>query len=143
MNSPEIPLWEAIDAIRETDDRYHRQAYAFVVAALGVTVQGLPAERLNEPERRHLSGSELLEGIGSLARREFGALAATVFREWGVLSNEDVGNIVFQLVETGQLSARPQDSIDDFRHAPEILDVLEGRAVGRPPPEHNPSGPST
>ena len=141
MSPREISLWEAIDAIREADDRYHREAYAFVVAALGITVQGLPAERLNEPERRHLSGGELLEGVGILARSEFGALAATVFREWGVRTNEDVGNIVFQLVQNGQLSARPQDSIEDFRHGPEILDVLEGRAMGSTPPEHNPSGP--
>ena len=129
MNPAESSFWEAIEEIRETDGRYRREAYAFVMAALGVTVQGLPPERLHDPERRHLSGGELLQGVALLAQREFGALAGTVFREWGLTANEDVGNIVFQLVGCGQLSARPQDTIEDFRHGPEILGLLEPGAL--------------
>ena len=108
-------FWDAVDGIRETDQRYRREAYGFVVSALGVTVQALPPARLADPVRRHLSGGELLRGITRLARREFGALAPTVFREWGVLTGEDVGNIVFRLVGCGELSARPEDTLDDFR----------------------------
>ena len=126
MDPSAVSLLEVIDGIRERDPRYAREAYRFVVAALGVTVQGLPAERLNDPMRRHLSGGELLEGVVGLAREEFGALAPTVFEEWGVCSGEDVGNIVFQLVEHGQLSAREEDTLDDFRRGPELLRALGG-----------------
>lgn len=114
MNPKEVPLWEAIDDIRGTDGRYAREAYGFVIAALGATLQALPRERLEDTERRHLSGGELLRGVVALARREFGPLAPVVFREWRVDGNEDVGRIVFQLVASGQLSARPEDTIDDF-----------------------------
>jgi uncharacterized repeat protein (TIGR04138 family) len=140
MKSTELSFWEAIDLIRETDGRYRREAYGFIVAALGVTVEQLPAERVRDPERRHLTGGELLRGTRDLARREFGPLAATVFREWGVLQNEDVGTIVFQLVRCGQLSARPQDTMDDFREGPELLAALEADSPSRAGPRSSGSG---
>ena len=115
MGGNELLFWDAVDRIRETDGRYRREAYGFVVGALGVTVQALPPTRLADPERRHLGGGELLRGVARLARREFGALAPAVFREWGVLTGEDVGYIVFRLVECGELSARPEDTLEDFR----------------------------
>lgn len=113
--SSEQGFWEVVDAIREADPRFRREAYAFLMAALGVTVQALPAERLDDPARRHLSGRELLDGMTRLAKDQFGALAPMVFAEWGVTSGEDVGDMVFQLVQSGQLSARPEDTLDDFR----------------------------
>jgi uncharacterized repeat protein (TIGR04138 family) len=124
MTAPEPSLWDTIDGIRERDGRYAREAYLFVVAALGAVVRRLPPERAHHPERRHLSGRELLRGVIELGRVEFGALASTVFEEWGVGRGEDVGNIVFQLVESGQLSARPEDSIEDFRGGPDLLQAL-------------------
>ena len=91
VSRSELLFWDAVDRIRETDERYRREAYGFVVAALGATVQALPPERLADPVRRHLGGAELLRGVVRLARQEFGALAPTVFREWGVTAGEDVG----------------------------------------------------
>ena len=113
--SSEQGFWDVVDGIRESDPRFRREAYGFLMAGLGVTVQALPSERLDDPERRHLSGRELLAGMARLAREQFGVLAPTVFREWGITSGEDVGDMVFQLVRAGQLSARPEDTLDDFR----------------------------
>jgi uncharacterized repeat protein (TIGR04138 family) len=115
LSSNDLLFWDTVDRIRQDEPRYRREAYGFVVAALGVTVQQLPCERYEDPVRRHLSGRELLQGMVQLARSEFGALAPMVFREWGVLDGEDVGRIVFGLVESGELSALPEDSLDDFR----------------------------
>jgi uncharacterized repeat protein (TIGR04138 family) len=115
VSSHELLFWETVDRIRATEPRYRREAYGFVVAALGVTVQGLPPERLADPVRRHLSGHELLLGMVHLAREEFGPLAPLVFREWGLYTGDDVGRIVFHLVESHELSARPEDSPEDFR----------------------------
>jgi uncharacterized repeat protein (TIGR04138 family) len=122
VSSSELLFWDAVDGIRETESRYRREAYGFVVAALGSTVQALPPERLADPTRRHLTGGELLQGLVRLARQEFGVLGPTVFREWGVLTGEDVGCIVFRLVECGELSARPEDTLADFRD----FDLLGG-----------------
>ena len=73
----EQTFWDAVDGLRESDGGYAREAYGFVVGALGATVQQLPAERLEDPERRHLSGRELLAGVVKRARSEFGPLAPT------------------------------------------------------------------
>ena len=131
MSSPRASFWDAVGAIRDHDDRLRPEAYGFVLAALEWTVSGLPADRGADPIRRHLSGPELLAGVVALARREFGAFAPTVFREWGVRSNEDVGRLVFQLVESGQLSARPEDAMQDFLGAPDLLTALTTPAPGR------------
>lgn len=121
-------FWDAVDALRERSPGYAREAYGFVVHALGETVQRLPEARRAHPLERHLSGRELLGGTALLARDEFGELAPTVFREWGVKSAEDVGRIVFQLVEDGQLSARPEDSLEDFRSG---FDLMAALGTGR------------
>lgn len=104
--SQETKFRDAVDELRARGSRFAREAYVFVVAALGETVRALPPERLQDPDRRHLSGPELTAGIIRIAREEFGTLAPTVFREWGVRSTEDIGAIVFELVEAEQLSAR-------------------------------------
>jgi uncharacterized repeat protein (TIGR04138 family) len=121
----EVAFWDVVDGIREADGRYRREAYGFLMAALGVTVQRLPEERRRDPARRHLSGSELLLGLVGLARNEFGELAPTVFSEWGVRRGEDVGEMVFQLVASGQLSARPEDTLEDFRGF-RLMEALRG-----------------
>lgn len=133
--SGDTTFWDTVDALREARGRYAREAYGFVVGALGATVQALPPDRAADPARRHLSGRELLAGVARLARREFGPLAPMVFREWGVRSSEDVGEIVFELVRAGQLSARPEDTMDDFRGDFDLAaELLRGDADAGPPP---------
>src|SRR5688572_3230630 len=99
MTSHDESFWDVVDRIRVKDPRYRREAYGFLMMALGLTVQGLPAERREDQERRHLSGQELLRGVVALARTEFGLMAETVFGEWGLRSAADIGELVFQLVE--------------------------------------------
>lgn len=127
MPPSEPSFWAAVDALRERDGRYRREAYAFVLGALGTTVQALPRERQEHPTRRHLSGDELVRGAIDLARREFGLMAPTVFLEWGISTGEDIGRIVFQLVEIGVLSARPEDTLDDFLGHPDLLQRVRER----------------
>lgn len=124
MTSSAEPLLEVIDRLRERDLRYRREAYVFVVASLSHAVDRLPPERRADPVRRHLRGGEVVAAAVDLARREFGPLAATVFREWGLVCGRDVGEIVFQLVEAGQLSATAEDRIEDFLGGPDLLSAV-------------------
>jgi uncharacterized repeat protein (TIGR04138 family) len=136
--SGETAFWDAVDALRVERRRYAREAYGFVMAGLTATVQALPEPRRTSQETRHLSGGELLVGIVRFAREEFGLLAPMVFREWGVGSSEDVGAIVFELVGCGQLSARPEDTLEDFRRGFDLMGELGaglpdgGGRTGRP-----------
>ena len=149
MSPTQTTFWDTVDRIRAERPSYRREAYGFVVAALGHVVEALPAERQADPERRHLSGQELLRGTVELARREFGVMAPTVFREWGVHASTDVGEIVFQLVEAGQLSARGEDRREDFAGGLDLLRALsEGLDLGvprapepSPPPRSGPGAP--
>jgi uncharacterized repeat protein (TIGR04138 family) len=122
--SQETLIRDAVDELRAQGGRFAREAYLFVVAALGTTVHALPSERQADSQRRHLSGQELTSGVIRLAREEFGGLAPMVFREWGVATTEDIGEIVFELVDAGQLGARPEDTPADFVSAIDLPAAL-------------------
>ena len=135
MPDVQPPFWDTVDRIRAERPRYRREAYGFVVGALTRTAEALSAERRADPVRRHLTGQELLRGVIDLARGEFGLMAPAVFREWGVLEAPDVGEIVFQLVEAGQLSARKEDCRGDFAGGPDLMRALsDGMDLGVPSP---------
>lgn len=135
MPDSQAPFWDTVDRIRAERPRYRREAYGFVVAALTRSAEALPAQRRADPERRHLTGQELLRGVIEMARNEFGLMAPVVFREWGVLAGMDVGEIVFELVEAGQLSARREDRREDFDGWPDIMGALsDGVDLGVPGP---------
>ena len=108
---------DLIETIRERDPRYRREAYLFVMQALDRVVRRLP-------QPRHVSGQELLRGAVELARDQFGPLAYTVLREWGVAASPDVGRIVFQLVDAGLLGREPSDRLEDFEGGLELAAEL-------------------
>lgn len=96
------------------DGRYSPEAYRFLFEALETVVQDLGRESA-EGLARHVSGGELLEGLKRRARRQFGPLAAQVWRSWGIRESVDWGRIVFLLVDKQMLRRQDEDSIDDFR----------------------------
>lgn len=130
MPEDPAPFWTAVETIRAHDERLRPEAYGFVMAALGWAVERLPSERRQDPVRRHLSGGELVQAVTALAADEFGRLAPMVLESWGLTSNEAVGRIVFQLVDARQLSARPEDTLDDFLAAPDVLAALRAAEPG-------------
>jgi uncharacterized repeat protein (TIGR04138 family) len=102
--------------MRRSRLRYHPQAYLFVTEALQLTQELLGRELAEQPEEEgaHISGRELLDGIRVLGLKQFGMLAPTVFRLWGVETTEDFGRIVFEMVERGELRKTERDSLADF-----------------------------
>ena len=58
----------------------------------------------------HISGHELLEAMRRLARERWGCLARQVLENWGVRRTEDVGEIVFLMVEDEKLEWKRRDS---------------------------------
>jgi len=99
--------------------RYAPEAYEFVIAGYHYTQKmlGRPVPKRGEdpdPASHHVTGRQLLEGIVRLARREFGLMAWTVFRCWGIRCTDDFGEIVFHLVDAGFMSKTDDDSREDF-----------------------------
>jgi uncharacterized repeat protein (TIGR04138 family) len=99
------------------DPRYAPEAYEFVFAALAHTQEMLgkqTPEQAEASEQHHVTGVELLNGVRDLAHREFGLMARTVFRIWGINSTADFGEIVFNLVEANLMSKTAEDNRSDF-----------------------------
>ena len=109
-------LEERVGQIRRRDRRFGRHAYFFVLDSLDYTMATLGRDHQTGDER-HVGGQELLNGIRDLAAEQFGPMAATVFIRWGVRHTDDFGEIVFNLIDAGLLSRRPEDSRLDFAGA--------------------------
>lgn len=96
-----------MDRIRAREPRFQEGAYLFVLAALEYC-------QANLPERRHIAGRELAESCRDLALERYGVMARLVLEQWGVRATEDIGDIVFTLVELGLLISQPTDTRDEF-----------------------------
>lgn len=105
--SDDATLADALSQILERDGRYHERGVLFVLAALEYAQGRLPA-------RRHLSGQELAWACRDFALDQFGLLAPTVLRYWGIGATEDLGRIVYHLIDAGLLARQPSDRIEDF-----------------------------
>jgi uncharacterized repeat protein (TIGR04138 family) len=111
------------------DPRYVYEAYEFVFESLRhtqVLLNRVPQEGSGEEPgpRHHVKGRELLEGICDYALKQFGLMARTVFRLWGIERTDDFGAIVFNLVEANLMSKTDEDSREDFHDVFDLDEVL-------------------
>ncbi len=99
---------------------YAEPAYAFLLEALADVRQELVRSG-------HVSGVELLDGIARLGAERYGPLAAMVFREWGIASSRDFGNMVYELIERGVLFQQDEDTIEEFMGGAPYAEIFEVR----------------
>lgn len=117
------------------DRRYHFDAYVFVFEALRYAQQNTAAAgtRLgassdddfdpDEEEERHVTGQQLCEAIRHYAVQQYGLLAKRVLNHWGIHSTGDFGEIVFSLIDIGQMRKTDTDRREDFD---DVFDFDEG-----------------
>jgi uncharacterized repeat protein (TIGR04138 family) len=108
-----IGFAEALDSIVTSDLRYQRDAYIFLRDALDYTTK--QQKKLRGTTVRHVAGPELLEGVRQYALKEFGPMVITVFESWGIRRCEDIGHMVFNLIDAGVFGKTAEDSMDDFK----------------------------
>ena len=104
------------------DARYTVDAYAFVFESLEHAKSSRrKRERTSVRDRpkpvqrsRHVNGRELCESVRRLALDHYGYMAMTVLMLWGIRSTRDVGEIVFNLIASGELKKTHADSKADF-----------------------------
>jgi uncharacterized repeat protein (TIGR04138 family) len=133
------------------DPRYTIDAYIFILEALGHarrqklrakgrdrdkarSTPGVRGPRASSTAKKagdpgHVSGRELCEAVRRLGLRQFGLLAATVFEHWGVRSTSDIGDIVYHLIEAGDLEKTPNDSRSDFNNVYDFETALRPKAL--------------
>lgn len=127
-----IGFQEAVEKILGADPRYHAEAYAFLRDALDATLKR--RKKSKKELSAHVSATELLDGFRLHALQECGPMAITVFDYWGLRSCEDIGNMVFNLVQAGVFGKTDEDTIESFR---EGYDFQEAFVIPfRPAPEN-------
>ncbi|MFM7243444.1 MAG: Minf_1886 family protein [Planctomycetaceae bacterium] len=131
---PSHPLFQLL----QRDRRYTLDAYLFVLESLTFAQESLgmghepesgdlepmpvdepvakPRSRRRprrQPER-HVSGQELCEAARRYGLQQYGFLAPTVLATWGIRRTQDFGEIVFNMIEIGQMRKTKADKREDF-----------------------------
>jgi uncharacterized repeat protein (TIGR04138 family) len=126
MIDPDHPLAELL----RRDRRYHRNAYFFIFEALRYAQDqmGLGQSVLSDDpmleDQRHVTGQQLCEAIRRYAVEQYGMLAKSVLNDWGVRNTGDFGEIVFNLIEIGQMKKTDTDRREDFDNVFDFDDGL-------------------
>ena len=138
-----------LSQLLQRDRRYKLDAYLFVLESLSYGQESLgmgaepPAEdleptsspaaeggrsprsraRRRQPER-HVSGRELCDAARQYALQQYGYLAPTVLGSWGVHRTADFGEIVFNMIEIGQMRKTKRDKREDFHDVYDFNDAF-------------------
>ena len=108
---------EHVRCLCERDPRFSRDTYEFCFEVLDFTMKSVAQhdDAQNKlPTTRHVSAAELLDGLRDYALQEFGPMARLTLKRMGVTSCGDMGDVVFNLVNTGLLVKQPRDKREDF-----------------------------
>lgn len=103
--------------------RYPVEAYTFLREVMAFTSQ-----TLKKPEHgpgRHMSGRELLDGMRRYALQEYGPIARTVLAAMGITRTEDLGELVFSLVNCGILGKTEEDRKSDFANGYDFREAFD------------------
>lgn len=102
----------ALTQILVEDPRYPAEAYTFLREVMEFTSRTL--KKPAHGPSRHMTGQELLEGMRRYALQEYGPVARTVLAAMGITRTEDLGELVFNLVDHGFLGKTEKDRKSDF-----------------------------
>jgi uncharacterized repeat protein (TIGR04138 family) len=102
----------SVVSILKRDKRFDPHAYFFLKDALDFTLKRIADT--NSGQARHVTGPELLAGFRDCALEQFGPMASTLMSEWSVRKCQDVGDMVFHLIEEQVFGKQDSDKKEDF-----------------------------
>ena len=103
---------QSVVSILKRDKRFDPHGFFFLKDALDFTLKRIADT--NGGQARHVSGPELLAGYRDFALEQFGPMASTLMTEWGVRKCQDVGDMVFLLIEEQVFGKQDSDKREDF-----------------------------
>lgn len=106
---------QSVVSILKRDRRFDPHAYFFLKDALDFTLKRISES--NGGQARHVTGPELLVGYRDYALEQFGPMAATLMEEWSIRKCQDVGDMVFNLIEEQVFGKQESDKKEDFSEA--------------------------
>jgi uncharacterized repeat protein (TIGR04138 family) len=86
------------------DSRYEARAYALLMDCVHYLGKN----------GGHMSSADVMEEFKERALDQYGPMAYTVLGEWGLSSTEDIGEMMFNLVEFRRVRKDDDDRLDDF-----------------------------
>lgn len=124
-----MDIEEAIRECVRKDPRYRPQAYHAVRLGLDQAqrlVHGEPKKGAKAAARsRHVSGPQVLEGFRQHCLEAYGPMAYPLLGNWGVRRTADVGNIVFNLIDSGLFGKSEEDRHEDFAAVYDFKEVFQ------------------
>lgn len=117
-------LENVIEQIATRDVRYSPQAYFFVLETLDFINEHLAEDEYAVSER-HVSVYELLAGARHYALGQYGPLSRIVLEDFGLHGTEDIGEVVFNMVEADVLNKQEEDNRGDFVGGFDFREVFE------------------
>ena len=99
------------------DDRYDGRAYALLMDVV---------HYLSTEAGKHVSAAEILDEFKERALDQYGPMTYTVLTEWGVACTEDLGEMMFNLVEHHRIRKDDSDSQEDFSCGYDFKEIFLG-----------------
>jgi uncharacterized repeat protein (TIGR04138 family) len=124
-------MTDMIDAIFELSKKHGKYppgAYILVFEVLDFV-----SKEMKKP-KQHLTGRQLALSTFAYCLHRYGGLSKMVWENLGMASSEDLGQIVFHLVEEGLIGRQEQDRVEDFDQIYTIndFDGVKTDIVGEP-----------
>jgi uncharacterized repeat protein (TIGR04138 family) len=107
-------LRRKFDELRERDSRYPERAYVVVQDAIKCAQADHPP---TDDSPRHVSARQILEALLLIAKQEWGNGARECLSSLGIKTSDDVGEIIYNLVDIGAMATTEEDSRADFTGA--------------------------
>lgn len=108
---------DVMGRIRARGGRYNERAYLFLLGTIEFLQSRLEV-------RRHVTAAELAWACRDFALQQYGLLAPVVLAHWGITRTDDLGRIVYTLVEVGLLVTQPGDHESDFNAVYQFTDAF-------------------
>lgn len=111
----------AVEEIMRSHTEYAREAYSFIRESMEAAKEQFG----KTGENPHISAKELYMGTCKHALDSFGPLAPEVLSYWGLCSPDDIGAIVYNLIEAGVFGRSKGDTREQFHDLPPLQEILD------------------
>ena len=108
---------DSFEDVVAKDARYNARAYALLMDVV---------HYLSGEDGRHCSGEDILDEFKERTLDQYGPLSYTVLAEWGVCSTEDIGEMMFNLAESGRIAKDENDTPESFANGYDFKETFLG-----------------
>lgn len=110
---------DSFDDIIAKDSRYDARAYALLMDVIHFLGEG----------GKHMTSADIMEEFKERALDQYGPLSYAVVTEWGLSRTEDLGEMMFNLVEGHRVRKDENDTPESFAGGYDFREAFKGPYV--------------